>query len=142
VARGSYSDASGAADLGARLGDVRVAKPPPAPAAKPPPPTTNTIDLQRTRPGKPEIKQADLRGHVVTEAESEKQVAKLSTTGRIAELLPGFYNVTFGPTVWKSVEVRSGETTLIDPGVLEVRTAWVRAVTRCSTGRPNRKWAR
>jgi von Willebrand factor type A domain len=125
VARGSYSDASGAADLGARLGDVAVAKPPPPPAAKPPPTTTTTIDLQRTRPGKLEIKQADLRGHVVTEAESEKQVAKLNTTGRIAELPPGFYHVTFGPTVWKSVEVRSGETTLIDPGVLEVRTAWV-----------------
>jgi len=44
----------------------------------------------------------------------------------IAELPPGFYNVTFGPTVWKSVEVKAGETTLIDPGVLEVRTAWVR----------------
>jgi hypothetical protein len=121
VARGTYSDASGAADLGARLGEVAAAKPPP-----PPPPTTTTqITIQRARPGKLEIKQADLRGHTVTEAESGKQVAKLNTTGRIAELPPGFYNVTFGPTVWKSVEVRAGETTLIDPGVLEVHTAWI-----------------
>jgi Mg-chelatase subunit ChlD len=59
VARGTYSDASGAADLGARLGEVAAAKPPP-----PPPPTTTTqITIQRARPGKLEIKQADLRGH-------------------------------------------------------------------------------
>jgi hypothetical protein len=119
VARGSYSDASGAADLGARLGEVAAAKPP-APATK-----TTQINLQQTRPGKLEIKQADLRGHTVTEAESGKQVARLNTTGRIAELPPGLYNVTFGPTVWKSIEVKSGETTLISPGVLEVHTAWI-----------------
>jgi hypothetical protein len=120
VARGTYSDASGAADLGARLGEVAT--------AKPPPPTTKTtqISLQQTRPGKLEIKQADLRGHTVTEAESGKEVARLNTTGRIAELPPGLYNVTFGPTVWKSIEVKGGETTLINPGVLEVRTAWIR----------------
>jgi hypothetical protein len=119
VARGTYSDAAGAADLGARLGEVAAAKPP-APATK-----TTQINLQQTRPGKLEIKQADLRGHTVTEAESGKQVARLNTTGRIAELPPGLYNVTFGPTVWKSIEVKSGETTLISPGVLEVHTAWI-----------------
>jgi von Willebrand factor type A domain len=120
VARGTYSDASGAADLGTRLSEVA--------AAEPPPPVTKTtqINLQQTRPGKLEIKQADLRGHTVTEAESGKEVARLNTTGRIAELPPGLYNVTFGPTVWKSIEVKPGETTLINPGVLEVRTAWIR----------------
>jgi von Willebrand factor type A domain len=119
VARGTYSDAAGAADLGARLGEVAAAKPP-APTTK-----TTQINLQQTRPGKLEIKQADLRGHTVTEAEGGKQVARLNTTGRIAELPPGLYNVTFGPTVWKSIEVKSGETTLISPGVLEVHTAWI-----------------
>jgi hypothetical protein len=120
AARGTYSDAAGAADLGTRLGEVAAAKPPP------PATTTTQINLQQTRPGKLEIKQADLRGHTVTEAESGKEVARLNTTGRIAELPPGLYNVTFGPTVWKSIEVKSGETTLINPGVLEVRTAWIR----------------
>jgi hypothetical protein len=62
----------------------------------------------------------------VTEAESGKQVARLSVTRRIADLPPGLYNVSFGPTVWRSVEIRPGETTLIDPGVLEVHTAWIR----------------
>ena len=119
VARGTYSDATGAGDLGARLGEVAAAKEPPQVST-----TKTTIQLART--GKLEIKQADLRGHTVTEAESGKQVARLNTTGRIADLPPGLYNVTFGPTVWRSVEVRPGETTLIDPGVLEVHTAWIR----------------
>jgi len=119
VARGTYSDATGAGDLGARLGEVAAAKEPPQVST-----TKTTIQLART--GKLEIKQADLRGHNVTEAESGKQVARLNTTGRIADLPPGLYNVTFGPTVWRSVEVKPGETTLIDPGVLEVHTAWIR----------------
>jgi hypothetical protein len=34
--------------------------------------------------------------------------------------------VTFGPTVWRSIEVRPGETTVIEPGVLEVHTTWIR----------------
>jgi von Willebrand factor type A domain len=119
VARGTYSDASDAGDLGIRLGEVAAVRPPP-PQTK----TTRTT-IQLEKPGKLEIKQADLRGHTVTEAGSDKQVARLNTTGRIAELPPGFYNVTFGPTVWKSIEVKPGETTLIDPGILEVRTAWI-----------------
>ena len=119
VGRGTYSDAAGASDLGARLGEVAVAKAPPEVST-----TKTTIQLARN--GKLEIKQADLRGHNVTEAESGKQVARLNTTGRIADLPPGLYNVSFGPTVWKSIEVRPGETTLIDPGVLEVHTAWIR----------------
>ena len=121
VARGTYSDATGAADLGARLGAVAAAKPEPPPQV-----TTTKTTIQLNRPGKLEIKQADLRGHNVTEAESGKQVARLSVTGRIAELPAGIYNVTFGPTIWRSIEVKPGETTLIDPGVLEVHTAWIR----------------
>src|SRR5262245_13282536 len=119
VARGSYSDATGAADLGARLGEVAAAK-------EPPQVTTTKTAIQLPRTGRLEIKQADLRGHNVTEAESGKQVARLNTTGRIADLPPGLYNVTFGPTMWRSAEVRPGETTLIVPGVLEVHTAWIR----------------
>jgi hypothetical protein len=32
----------------------------------------------------------------------------------------GIYEVKFGPSSWKGIEVRSGETTLIEPGVLWV----------------------
>jgi hypothetical protein len=120
VARGTYTNASGAADLGAKLGEASVAKPSPVP-----PQTKTTITITRPKPGKLEIKQADFRGHIVTEAESGKEVARLNTTGRVAELPPGVYNLSFGPTLWKSIEVKAGETTLVDPGVLEVGTAWI-----------------
>jgi hypothetical protein len=61
----------------------------------------------------------------VTEATTGRQVASMSTTRSVVELPAGLYNVTFGPTVWKSVEVKSGETTVLTPGVLEVRNAWI-----------------
>jgi len=47
----------------------------------------------------------------------------MSSFTSVVELPAGFYNVTFGPTVWKSIEVKAGETTVLDPGVLEVRNA-------------------
>lgn len=118
VARGTYSDTSSAADLGARLGAVAAAKAPPAPPA-----TKTTITIARPKPGKLQIKNPDLRGHKVTEAVSGKQVASLSNVQSVVELPAGLYNVTFGPTVWKSVEVKGGETTVLTPGVLEVRNA-------------------
>jgi len=50
----------------------------------------------------------------VTEAERGKELARLSNIRSIVDLPAGLYNVTFGPTVWKSVEVKSGETTVPD----------------------------
>jgi hypothetical protein len=119
VARGTYSDATAAGDLAARLGAVAEARPEPVVA-------TSRLTIQLAKPGNLEIKQADLRGHIVTDAKTGEEVARLNVTGRIAELPAGVYNVSFGPTLWKSIEVKPGETTLIDPGVLEIHTAWIR----------------
>jgi hypothetical protein len=119
VARGTYSDATGAADLGAKLGQVAEAKPP-----APPPASKSTITITRAKPGKLQIKNADPgRGHTVTEVETGKQYPKMSSFRSVIEVPAGFYNVTFGPTVWKSIEVKAGETTVLDPGVLEVKNA-------------------
>ena len=52
------------------------------------------------------------------------------------DLPAGIYNVAFGPTVWRSVEIRAGETTTLDPGVLEVHERFARRATRCSIGKP------
>jgi hypothetical protein len=118
VARGTYSDASGAGDLGARLGEVA--------AARPPPMTTTAMTIARPKPGTLQIKNADSSGHKVTEAERGKEVASMGITKWSVELPAGLYNVTFGPTLWKSVEVKGGETTVLDPGVIEVANAWFR----------------
>jgi hypothetical protein len=117
VGRGTYPDASGAADLGAKLGEVAVAKPLLAP-----PQTKTTITIAKPKPGKLQIKNADPgRGHTVTDVETGKEYPRMSSFRSIIELPAGIYNVTFGPTVWRSVEVKAGETTVLDPGVLEVR---------------------
>lgn len=119
VARGTYSDASGAADLGAKLGEAAAAKPPPQP-----PQTKTTMTITKPKPGKLQIKNADPgRGHKVTEVETGKEYPKMSSFRSIIEVPAGLYNVTFGPTVWRSVEVKAGETTVLDPGVLEINNA-------------------
>lgn len=119
MARGTYSDASGAADLGAKLGEVAAAKPP-----EKQPETRTTITIARPQPGKLQIRNPDPnRSHKVTEAESGKSVASLSNLGSVVELPAGFYNVAFGPVLWKSIEVKPGETTVLDPGVIEVLNA-------------------
>jgi hypothetical protein len=48
----------------------------------------------------------------------------------------GIYNVTIGQAVWKSVEVKAGETTVLAPGVLTVEYAWIRGhkVVESETG--------
>jgi hypothetical protein len=113
VARGTYSDASGAADLGGKLGEVAAAKP-----APPPPQTKTTLTISKPKPGRLQVKNFDFRGHKVTEAETGKEFGIFHN-----ELPAGIYNVAFGPTAWKSVEVKADETTVLDPGVLEVRNA-------------------
>jgi hypothetical protein len=117
VARGTYSDATGAADLGASLGKVTDAKPAPPPAQK-----KTTITITRPKPGKLQIKNPDFRGHRVTEAETGKDFGLFSNM-TFMDLPAGIYNVAFGPTVWRSVEIRAGETTVLDPGTIEVRNA-------------------
>jgi von Willebrand factor type A domain len=124
VARGTYSDATGAADLGARLGAAVAAKPVPPPPAKPEPQkqTKTTITITKPKPGRLQINNPDFRGHRVTEAETEKAFG-LFANMTFMELPAGIYNVAFGPTLWRSVEVRAGDTTVLDPGVLEMRNA-------------------
>jgi hypothetical protein len=114
VARGTYSDATGAADLGAKLGAAAAAKPAPA--------TKTALTIKNPKPGRLQIKNADT-SHKVTEAESGKEVASMNSARWSVELPAGLYNVTFGPTVWKSVEVKGGETTVLDPGTIEVLNA-------------------
>lgn len=111
VARGTYSDATGAADLGGKLGEA---------ATKPAPTTKTAITITRPKPGKLQVRNPDILGHKVTEAEGGRQVASLGGVVTMVELPAGLYNVTFGPTVWKSVEVKPGETTVLDPGVIEL----------------------
>lgn len=85
--------------------------------------STRVLMLPDARPGVIAVDGADLTGHTVTEAESGKEVAKLSHVKGSAELPPGIYNVSVGQVLVKSVEIRPGETTTIRPGRIEVKGA-------------------
>jgi hypothetical protein len=85
--------------------------------------TTRTVVIEEEGPGWLEIENADMLGHRVLDPETGEEVARLSNLLRKVELPAGIYHVTFGNGVWKSVEVTAGETTVLSPGVLEVRDA-------------------
>lgn len=78
---------------------------------------------EKKGPGWLEVKGADLHGHTVTRADTGEKVETISTTRSIVKLPAGIYNVTIGKAVWKSVEVKEGETTTLNPGILKVENA-------------------
>ena len=115
VARGRYFDANNTSELAAMLSE----------AAKPAPPSQpiTQVVVSKPQPGRLEVRRADMKGHKVSSAETGEIVASLNSSGPRKELPAGLYNVTFGNAVWKSVEVKPGETTVLDPGVIEIRNA-------------------
>lgn len=58
--------------------------------------------------------------HDIINAETGQKVATFDRMQTQVELPAGIYEVKFGPGSWKGIEVRSGETTTITPGVLKV----------------------
>jgi uncharacterized protein YegL len=120
MARGRYFDADGAGRLAAALTEaVKTDAPAPAPQR------TTEIVVLRLQPGKLTVKNANVTGHQVTDADTGKSVGVLSPVQSAIELPAGVYNVAFGKAVWKSVEVRAGETTVLEPGVIEIRNAGI-----------------
>jgi hypothetical protein len=57
----------------------------------------------------------------VLNAETGEKVGAFNSSHRELTLPAGIYEVKFGPASWKGSEVRPGETTTIDPGVLRVQ---------------------
>ncbi len=62
-----------------------------------------------------------LTSHAVFNAETGQQVGTLDSAKRELTLPAGIYEVRFGPASWRGIEVRPGETTTIDPGVLSIQ---------------------
>lgn len=58
--------------------------------------------------------------HAVYHAASGKQVGTLDRVTHEIALPAGIYEVAFGPGRWKGIEIRPGETTVIEPGELRV----------------------
>ena len=113
VAHGRYFDAGSTSELAAMLSEAAKPVPPPQPVTQ--------IVVKNPPPGALELRHAEMTGHKVSSAETGEAVGTLNSSGPRKELPAGLYNVTFGKAVWKSIEVKSGETTVLDPGVIEVR---------------------
>jgi hypothetical protein len=73
----------------------------------------------KPKPGKLRTTSA-IFSHKVINAENGQQVGTLDRVTHGITLPAGIYEVKFGPASWKGIEVRPGETTTIEPGVLRV----------------------
>ncbi len=69
------------------------------------------------------VKGAELQGHDVAEAATGKVVATVGALKSTIPLPSGLYHVKFGSGWWKSVEIKTSKTTLLEPAVLRVKGA-------------------
>jgi hypothetical protein len=74
------------------------------------------------KPGILEIKNMDFESHWVLEPETNAVVVELIATYSRVALIPSSFNVTFGELIWP-VEIKPGETTVLNPGVISVSTS-------------------
>ncbi len=86
-------------------------------------PVVEKIVVRKPLPGKLEIKNAELHGHEVIDATSGNVLGKISSLNSVLDLPAGLYNISFGKSLWKSVEVEPGKTTTLNPAVIEVKRA-------------------
>jgi len=70
-----------------------------------------------------EVKNADLKGHEVRRAGSAEKVDDITALRTSVALPAGIYDVTFGASVWKNVEVKAGETIALAAGSLVLKHA-------------------
>ena len=83
----------------------------------------------KPKPGKLRTTSA-IDSHAVFNSETGQRAGMLDRVTHEIALPAGIYEVQFGPSRWKAIEIRPGETTTIEPGVLrlESRAGVVRVV--------------
>lgn len=82
-----------------------------------------TVAAEPTGQGFLSVKGAELQGHDVADAATGKVVASVGALKSTIPLPSGLYHVKFGSGWWKSVEVKAGKTTILEPAVLRVKGA-------------------
>ena len=113
VARGSYFDANNAGDLSAMLARAAATK---AVATK------QTGGAFKVGAKSRLVIKDTTAGysHPVTLAEDGRKVADINGAVGQAELAPGLYNVQFANGIWRGVEIKPGETTVLELGQLKI----------------------
>jgi von Willebrand factor type A domain len=89
----------------------------------------------KPQPGKLRTTSATwLASHAVHNAETGEKVGSLDSANTQITLPAGIYEVKFGAGSWKGIEVRPGETTTIEPGVLRLAPTTGASVVDSETG--------
>lgn len=109
AARGKYYAAANAEELSEVLGKAITA--------------ASLTPVQPKGLGWLEVRRADLSGHTVTRADTGEKVANVSRVQAVVKVPAGIYNITVGRALWRSVEVRENEKTVLEPGELVVENA-------------------
>lgn len=113
VARGTYFDANSAGDLSAMLARAAAAK---AVATRQTAGTAKAgaksrLAIKGTAPGE---------SHLVTAAEDGREITNINGAVPQTEIAPGIYNVQFANGIWRGVEIKPGETTVLELGQLTI----------------------
>jgi hypothetical protein len=113
MGRGTYFDAANADDLTAVLGKAVVTEA-----------EDDTDTVVVVKPGAPSgiiIKNTWAgESHAVTDAETGVEVVSINGANGKEEVPPGIYNVRFANGLWRGVEVKPGEFTTIEVGLLQI----------------------
>jgi hypothetical protein len=72
------------------------------------------------------VRGADLRGCRIIDAATGREVGTLGHTRQSTTVPAGIYNVTIATSTWRSVQVRAGEETWLEPAILTVDRASLR----------------
>lgn len=89
----------------------------------------------KPQPGKLRTTSAtSLVSHAVVNVETGQKVGALDSANREITLPAGIYEVKFGGGSWKGIEVRPGETTTIDPGIIKLDPTAGATVVDSETG--------
>jgi hypothetical protein len=81
------------------------------------------MKVKSTKPGTLALKNPSASRHEVISVKTGKTVGHLSTVTSSVALPPGFYNVRFGSTLWRSIEVEPGKRTTIETAILRLPAA-------------------
>ncbi len=72
------------------------------------------------------VRGADLRGCRIIDATTGTEVGALGHTRQSMPVPAGIYNVTIATSMWRSVQVRAGEETWLEPAILTIEHASLR----------------
>ena len=81
------------------------------------------VAAESNKPGTLKLKNPSASRHIVISVKTGKKVRSLSSVTSDITLPPGFYNVKFGNSFWRSIEVEAGKKTTIETAIIKLPAA-------------------